>query len=471
MNRPDPYRPARWLAGLTLIATALSISLTQIGMALTTLCGALLFLRSHLRDSSNGTGLVDLRRPGKYFTGPFARILLVGLLLFGWLALIGLYHRWRAGPAPGRPGELLDAGLFLFAPVFYLAARGAPPGDTILRRCLEILIWTLLLSGLAASFSEIRLARLFMGYGFEFSAANRPQHPLGVLNIPGLNLAVYRPVGFMNTRLTFAGLLILLLPFLAGESLIRILNWFRGETYDRKPSNILIRPLQTILALLVLGLNGTRSAWLGAAAGILFSIPILITIIFARDDERPVISRSWSPLARAVVIGLPAVIAVLLFLFLRNQPGETLANRLGRHTDFQRQIIWAGTGEIIAGRPLLGAGPGRFRQATLAWRREFLREEPQTMYWVQLTPSGHAHNDLLHLSAVGGLPAGLLFLALAALCLHAARSATRNGECWRLLFSGTAAFFVAGLFQCYFQDDEVVALFWMIIALAGARAR
>ena len=32
-----------------------------------------------------------------------------------------------------------------------------------------------------------------------------------------------------------------------------------------------------------------------------------------------------------------------------------------------------------------------------------------------------------------------------------------------ILFYGLVGFFFAGLFQCYFQDDEVVIVFWYLL--------
>ena len=81
----------------------------------------------------------------------------------------------------------------------------------------------------------------------------------------------------------------------------------------------------------------------------------------------------------------------------------------------------------------------------------------------------HAHNDLLHFSAVGGISAGLAFLFL---CASIAAQLPLTGlvvEQWRRaapLLAALLGVFLAGLAQCYMLDDENVVVFWSLCALA-----
>ena len=439
----DPYRPVRILAGAALVATALSISLTQIAMALTVLACLFQYLRHGPGIDKDHIRSFFRERDGLFW------IFVSAAGLFAWLGLVGAFHLGMSGPPSEKPGELMDGALFAYGVLLYVLARSAPPEEGVLRRSLEIMIWVLLLSGIAACFSEFRPGRLVSGHGFEASAANRPQHPV---LLPG-EITLFRPVGFMNTRLTYAGLLILVLPILWGDTLQRLIRMLSGGGFDR---SLIVRMFQTGCGLGLLYVNGTRSALLGAAVGLGFASLLLIEYL-PRRVPAPVMKVS------VLVVGvLLLALGSWGFVHGKHQIAEL---DFGRHTDFQRAVIWNGSGEIAARHPLLGVGPGDFRAATLTWRAEYLRARPHTLYWIYLTPSGHAHNDLLHLTVVGGGLAGLLFLGLALSCVLAGRT---GDTARRWFFLGTSGFFVAGLFQCYFQDDEVATLFWMLIAILGA---
>jgi O-antigen ligase len=252
--------------------------------------------------------------------------------------------------------------------------------------------------------------------------------------------------------------LVLVLPILWGDMLRHLMRFASNRQLDA--SALLVRGSQAVIAVFLLYVNGTRSAVVGAGVALLFGLPIVIGIVPARFAVR--LLRPGILAGMAGTGALLLIVSVLGFAFGKHRLAYV---DFGRHTDFQRAVIWNGSGELIADHPLLGVGPGNFRAATLDWRRSFLQQEPHTLYWIYLTPSGHAHNDLLHLAVVGGLPGGLLFLGLALACVLAGRSGTPTR---RWFFLGTAGFFIAGLFQCYFQDDEVAAVFWMLIAMIGA---
>ena len=141
--------------------------------------------------------------------------------------------------------------------------------------------------------------------------------------------------------------------------------------------------------------------------------------------------------------------------------------RVERHTDYARPILWTQAADFAAAHPLTGVGPGNFERAGEAYRAQFIQRYPHTWYFLKNTPRGHAHNDLLHLSAVGGVPAGLAYLLL--LAAIAAFLMTRPaGSPAFAAAAGTVALFFAGLAQCYFQDDEVSVLFWGLLGLASA---
>ena len=378
-------------------------------------------------------------------------------------------------------GELGDVALFLFGLlVFRLSARDSAARQ-IFSRALSVAVVLLVLSGFAALFSEFRLARLVphlirealsLDAGGELiaSAGNRPQHPL--LNLAGVQL--YRPIGFMNTRLTYAGLLALALPWAAGR-----LWHFAGSGHFRAAG----RPAAKGIAwgaVLALGLgllmaNGTRSVLFGVglALGLGVLVAMLRAVELSRQTDSPGLMAghrgrlgAWLLLILLPLLILGGGMTALLSETGQLQLRRALA-RVERHTDYARPILWTQAADFAVAHPLVGVGPGNFERAGEEYRAEFLQRYPHTWYFLKNTPRGHAHNDLLHLAAVGGLPAGLAYLLL--LAAVASFLLTRPGESPAFAAAaGTMALFFAGLAQCYFQDDEVSVLFWGLLGLASA---
>ena len=167
-----------------------------------------------------------------------------------------------------------------------------------------------------------------------------------------------------------------------------------------------------------------------------------------------------------------AVLIWVLFPVVQEINVQLQAILVQRHTDYFRPILWTGSLRLIEAHPILGVGAGNFKAATLAWREQYLLAHPDLLYFFKNTPDGHAHNDVLHLSVIGGIPAGLSFLGLVYLIiqrmLRSAHTGRPSDYRTALLLCGCLAFFIAGIAQCYFQDDEVVVVFWTVIALASA---
>jgi len=77
---------------------------------------------------------------------------------------------------------------------------------------------------------------------------------------------------------------------------------------------------------------------------------------------------------------------------------------------------------------------------------------------------GHSHNDVFYLLAVAG-PLSLLmyFLFFGDLLLLAlTRSPSLRPDLWKW---APFAMLFAGLFQCYFQDDETILPLWLYTGL------
>lgn len=418
----------------TLPAAALSISLTQAFIGVT----AITFIYEWLRDRA--TLSWSLRSSA-------APELLAGGALFAWF-IISLGLQLVLGPDAGltfrraAARELSDLPLYGFAWVVLIAS--AEPGNrSLILKALTAYAALLVASGVAALFSEFRLAKLVMGAGEIASAKNRPQHLVYSFG----DLRIFRPIGFMNTRLTFAGMLVMMVPFaltrFAAKEPVHRARWFWSALF--------------LGLLAVLFVNGTRSAWIGLGAVALACGAVMAA---RRLSRRWLVAFGIAPLALAtgMTVAPPE---------LRGALADSISSRVIRYTDAERPILWAAALDLLTQRPLTGVGPGAFPESQSSWRASFVAANPMTLYWVTNAPDGHAHSDLLHVAATGGIPAGVAFLTLMFFVLRRAFDETLPPMA-RALALGGAGLFPAGLFQCYFQDDEVVTVFWIIVALAGS---
>ncbi len=193
---------------------------------------------------------------------------------------------------------------------------------------------------------------------------------------------------------------------------------------ERRP-----RQISTAIAVALLLLSGTRSAWLGAMAAVL---PFLVL--------RP--RRYWPMLvavsvAAGAIMVLPATKARVEFAVhqYNNDAGS-----VGRRFE-----LWDAAIEMGREHPL-GVGPGRFTT------------EAKTR-----APKGgstaHAHNVPLHIFAESGIIGLIGWLALlAGIAISVWRSAVqRRAPALAILTAMT----VAGMFELNFYDGEVATLFFL----------
>ncbi len=199
-----------------------------------------------------------------------------------------------------------------------------------------------------------------------------------------------------------------------------------------------------VLALL---LTFSRSAWLGAAAGVALAM--------------------WGPLSRSRRARAGALAGALLLLVvpaaLAGSPaGRAVAARLVSlanpvaGTGSTRLHIWAGTVRMIDARPLLGWGPDTFG---------LVYPEFRTGDWTPGAQVDRAHSDLLDVAAARGLLGAATYLAtLAALALAFWRGRRQEGA---LAALGTVVAYEIPL-QVNFAWVPVTAVFWILAAAAVA---
>ncbi len=243
-----------------------------------------------------------------------------------------------------------------------------------------------------------------------------------------------RVTGGLSVYMTYAGLLLLFVPLLAG----------RGATRGRSD-----RARVTDLALAAAGalamvLSLTRSAYLGLGIA---AIALALAV-------RP-----------RVALAMPVVLAAFFFTM-----PESVRDRFVSSFDptdvtmRDRLVMWKAGGAMVADHPLFGVGPGRVKTLYPVYRKPgFVDPHP-----------GHLHNNLVMIAAETGIPSLLAYLAFlvaffrcAIRRLRAFRGARERGVA-RGAIAAMAAVAVAGLFEYNFGDVEILMATLVVATLPFA---
>lgn len=442
-----------WTAAIAVTAIAWSVSVTHVMIFFSFMGFFIISILNFKTNASqfNISGIPAILKK----TTKLHPFFLSGIAIFSILLLSGLLNnsgknlKWLYS---SDVSEFKDVALMIFGIILYSLSKKEKNKNRFIK-ALEIAAVILIASGIISAFSEFRLSKILTGHGFTASADNRAQYPL--FNIYGIQ--IYRPIGLMNTRLTYAGLLILIVPYLT----MKIVEPGKIHYLNRKFSVVL-----AFSAIILLFINGSRSALIGLFGSLLF-------LCLSPHSLKKIKYYTKKYRFNFTLISF-FILTFVLFSIILPQTRHIYSkvqNRIFRYTDYQRPIIWKGAREIIATQPILGTGPGNFRDLTIAFRNNYIENHPQTMMLVINAPDGHAHNDLLHLTTAGGFAAGIFFLILSASVGAEIFKPVRFNSMQNLsvyLASGMAAFLIAGTAQCYFQDDEVVILFWILAGLTAS---
>ncbi|MCR9144429.1 MAG: O-antigen ligase family protein [bacterium] len=489
--------------GATAIVTfPVSVSLSQGGLALA-LLGWLLWALQRPKADAGGLAespgnddgglagdasserLPFVRHPALLFAALIYGVELVALLINGFesndfLAFVGRGYRT----------EVKD--VFLVGMAFWTAAYAhSPENRKRLERLFLIALGIMIIAGLISIFSIYRLQKLpyHLTHGWEPGPNARYQHHVGSLFGGSENpLHLYMPIGLMNTHLTYGGILMMLFPVLVFRSLSLLLGPVKSvapgaagesDTVDdgdpgaqndgAGPAALLralrnVRPAQWIwpLALaaasLIFILNNGRSAIFGMLLATGFGFYVL-----ARTGWR-----------RRVLRLLPLILLAVASLVVLDRVSAGVHSRFeqivgalfGRekHTDFQRTLVWQGALQLSGENPVFGVGPGNFEPSIIQNVVEYGQDQPHLWVAYELAQRGHAHNDMLHFLTIAGLPALLCYLAFFYFYVrHILRPSGADPNFWKW---GPVAILGAGLFQCYFQDDEVLLPFWALVGFA-----
>ncbi len=201
-------------------------------------------------------------------------------------------------------------------------------------------------------------------------------------------LSSSEPFATFSLANTLAGVLATALVLMVGQ-----LSFGRMSNPRMTMFSVAISMLQIVLVAYCLILTKSRSAWAGAAAGI-----IILTIVRSRTSAGLKLLR-WGVFGAAGVSGI-----VGLAVFSGALDKEVILES-PRSLQF-RLLYWSGTLKMLEQHPLTGAGPGNFRQLYLQHKADESSEEIRD-----------PHNFVLESWSAGGIIGlvGLTILILSTL--------------------------------------------------------
>lgn len=168
-------------------------------------------------------------------------------------------------------------------------------------------------------------------------------------------------------------------------------------------------------------------------------------------------------------LGALTVLVLLLSPGLVTVFGQRVLSDWQSDNPAGRLFIWRQSLKIAADNPLLGCGPGNFGEAY----REHLPPDFQKQGAV-----GHAHNDFIHLAAVSGFPAMILFAVFWGIAcrrfwrLSRAPGSSAHTKALALAaLAASIAFVVASMTEAAFADEELRQLVLALWATSWAPDR
>jgi len=256
---------------------------------------------------------------------------------------------------------------------------------------------------------------------------------IGIIQYGILNYDILRrrPQGTLSHWMTYSGTLMLVIC----AAVARLLY----DTRDRAWAAVVMPALVAGLVL-----TGTRSAWVGAMAG--------VGVLFLLRDFRLV---ALLPLLTAIILAVaPAQLTDRIYSMVDlNDP--TVRDRAA--------MLQAGVA-IVKDHPLTGVGPDMVRHVYPEYRVAGAVQELNI----------HLHNVPMHIAAERGLPAlgvFLWFIGSALVGLRALIARSRSLMLVATALAATAAMLIAGFFEYNFGDSEFLMLFLILLTLPFAAER
>ena len=269
-------------------------------------------------------------------------------------------------------------------------------------------------------------------------------------------------VGVFGDHQLFGSFLMILLPMVGIMAVS-----------EKNPNRQLIAQIATVMAATCLMLTQARSAWIGAAAGLLLLGIVAISIAL----------RDKSAHSSKHVVAMPILLLVIatgFFLLIFPQTSALI----GRATTLQsasvestwktRQHTWQGARQMIAARPLTGFGLGLYPYYQQTYTREGM---PIARLNGASSLGEQAHNTYLQTAAELGLPGLILMAATLVMFLISGfkRVAQLESGTRRSLLMGSMAGVVAFAVDAYaspsWQCGQISMFFWLTMGVGVASMR
>ena len=249
-----------------------------------------------------------------------------------------------------------------------------------------------------------------------------------------------RTQGALGMYMTYSGQLMLL----ACLATARVLFWPRDRVW----------PMLVLPALVVaLVTTSTRSAWVGACAGVGL---LLLIRDFRLVGILPVLAAAFIALA-------PEQFTDRFYAMFRteHEQVETATTVSSVQSNRDRVAMIKSGIRIIRDRPITGVGPDMIMSVYPVYRDKAAVK--------QLNP--HLHNVPVQIAAERGLPALLAWLGFVAILARDFLRQRRTAAIAFLPYAGLAcltAMIAAGMFEYNFGDSEFLMLFLLLVTLPYA---
>ena len=194
----------------------------------------------------------------------------------------------------------------------------------------------------------------------------------------------------------------------------------------------------------------TRGAWLGAAIG------MMVLGLFAVRQRLK------------MLLAYACVLAVAMGL-MASFPEMPMVQRIvsvadsNEQSHMERKLLWQSAEQMFEANPLLGIGPGRFKDCYPDYISPLAKEPHLT----------HAHSNFMHMLAEGGAVGELAFIIFVFYLLYFSVSRReRHGETARLcIMAAVLGIMLHGLTEYTWGASVSVKFFWTVLGLALAWAR